>query len=335
MNRVDKQHYAGQSTAGLRGLLGLAFLLAHVNTTLADTAVTQKFAMGQGKTSIAVIYPDIGDPYRTVFAQIIGGIEGKAKTQVGNYPIGPNADVDELKNNLRRQDVKVVIALGRQGMKVASTLDRNIGVVVGGVITSPENVIRDLPVNSLSPDPELLFSHLKVLMPGVRRVFVVYDSRQNGWLISLARESARAQGIELVAYEAQDLRGAVHIYQDIFTAADSRHDALWLLQDSTTVEDGSVLPLVLHESWVRNIAVFSSSIAHVRRGVLFSLYPDNIEMGRHLADSALGFLASGEYREHGIVLLREVLMAINLRTADHLGLKASRKQEYGMVFPEQ
>jgi len=28
-------------------------------------------------------------------------------------------------------------------------------------------------------------------------------------------------------------------------------------------------------------------------------------------------------------------MAINLRTADHLGLKTSRKQGYGMVFPEQ
>jgi putative tryptophan/tyrosine transport system substrate-binding protein len=58
-------------------------------------------------------------------------------------------------------------------------------------------------------------------------------------------------------------------------------------------------------------------------------------MGRHLADTALGFLASGEYGEHGMILLRQVLMAINLRTADHLGLKASRKQSYGMVFPEQ
>jgi putative ABC transport system substrate-binding protein len=124
-------------------------------------------------------------------------------------------------------------------------------------------------------------------------------------------------------------------YQDIFAAIDSRRDALWLLQDSTTVEDGSVLPLVLQESWGRNIAVFSSSIGHVRRGVLFSLYPDNVEMGRHLADTALGFLASGDYGEHGMILLREVLMAINLRTADHLGLKPNRKQGYGMVFPEQ
>jgi len=32
--------------------------------------------------------------------------------------------------------------------------------------------------------------------------------------------------------------------------------------------------------------------------------------------------------------LREVLLAVNLRTASHLGLKSVRKQEVGMFFPE-
>jgi putative ABC transport system substrate-binding protein len=220
-------------------------------------------------------------------------------------------------------------------MKIAATLDSDIGVVVGGVIMSPENELHDTPVNSLSPDPALLFSHLKALMPAARRVFTVYDPHLNAWLIHQAKESARAQGLELVAYEAQDLRTAVHHYQDILASADSRHDALWLLQDSTTVEDSGVLPLVLHESWIRNLAVFSSSLGHVRRGVLFSLYPDNAALGRHLAETAQEFLDSGDYGEHGMVLLREVLMAINLRTAMHLGLNASPQQSFDMVFPEQ
>ena len=220
-------------------------------------------------------------------------------------------------------------------MKIAATLDRDIGVVVGGVIAPPANDMRDVPVNSLSPDPALLFAHLKVLMPAARRVFAVYDPRQSGWLISLAKEEARRQGLELVAHEAQDLRSAVHIYQDIFASADSHRDALWLLQDSISAENGSVLPLVLQESWNRNLAVFSSSSGHVRRGALFSLYPDNAEMGRHLGDTALEFLASGGYGEQGMILLREVLVAINLRTADHLGLKPGKKLEFGMVFPEQ
>ena len=316
-------------------LLGFALLVTHAGMVSADASPARKIALVSGESSIAVIYPDIGEPYRTVFAQIIGGIEDRTKMQVGKYAVGQNVDIAELKNTLRSQEVKVVIALGRQGMKIAATLDRNIGVVVGGVITPPENEMRDLPVNSLSPDPALLFSHLKRLVPAAQRVFTVYDPRQNAWMMRLAKDAARAQGLELMAYEAQDLRGAVHAYQEIFAAADNRQDALWLLQDSTTVEDGSVLPLVLNESWAHNLAVFSSSFGHVRRGVLFSLYPDNAGLGRHLADTALGFLASGDYGERGMILLREVLMAINLRTAKHLGLTPSRQQGFDLAFPEQ
>jgi putative ABC transport system substrate-binding protein len=318
-------------------LLGFALLIAHADRVIAGESggSVKKIALVSGVGSIAVIYPDIGEPYRAVFAQIVGGIEDKAKVRFVNYAVAPNVDINELKNTLRLQNVKVVIALGRQGMKIASTLDRDIGVVVGGVITSPENEMRELPVNSLSPDPALLFSHLKGLMPAARRVFTVYDPRQNAWLMRLAKEAARSQRLELVAYEAQDLRSAVHAYQEILATADSSRDALWLPQDSTTVEDSSVLPLVLHESWNRNLAVFSSSLGHVRRGVLFSLYPDNAALGRHLADTAQEFLASGDYGEHGMILLREVLMAINLRTATHLGLNASPQQGFDMVFPEQ
>lgn len=294
-----------------------------------------KLALGPGGGAIAVIYPDIGEPYRSVFMQIIEGIEGEAKTQVGNYAVGSNVDIGELKNALRRQDARVVIALGRQGMKVASALDRSIGVVVGGVLTVPENEIRDQPVNSLTPDPSLLFSRLKGLMPAARRVFTVYDPRQNGWLMRLAKVAARAQGLELVAYEVQDLRSAMRAYQEILATADSRQDALWLPQDSTSVEEGSVLPLVLQESWNRNLTVFSSSFGHVRRGVLFSLYPNNVELGRQLAGSALSYLASSGHSSHGMIPLREVLMAINLRTAKHLGLSPGRQQGFDLAFPEQ
>jgi putative ABC transport system substrate-binding protein len=36
-----------------------------------------------------------------------------------------------------------------------------------------------------------------------------------------------------------------------------------------------------------------------------------------------------------MVPLRAVLMAINLRTAKHLGLNTSRPQSFDMTFPEQ
>ncbi len=298
--------------------------------------LSNKLALGPGDASIAVIYPDIGEPYRSVFAQIIEGIESKAKAPVANYPVGANVDVGELKNTLRRQDTRVVIALGRQGLKIASMLDRNIGVVVAGVLSAPENEARDFPIINLTPDPALLFSRMKGLMPGTRRIFAVYDPRHNGWLMRLAKEAARSQGIELVLYEAQDLRNAMRAYQEILATVDSRQDALWLPQDSTTVEESTVLPMVLQESWNRNLAVFSSNFSHVKRGVLFSLYPNNVDLGRRLAGSAQGFLNTGDFAVRGMLPLREVLMAVNLRTAKHIGCNPGRQsQGFDLVFPEQ
>jgi len=97
-----------------------------------------------------------------------------------------------------------------------------------------------------------------------------------------------------------------------------------------------VLPMVLQESWNRNLAMFSSNFSHVKRGVLFSLYPNNVGLGRHLAGSALGFLNSGDYPARGMIPLREVLMAVNLRSAKHLGCNPGRQsQGFDLAFPEQ
>lgn len=295
-----------------------------------------RLAASSGASAIAVIYPDIGEPYRSVFTKIIEGIEDKARAKVASYAVGSNLNPQALSGELKRQDIKVVIALGRNGLKAAGNLDKDIGVVASGVVSVPESEGRSAQVLSLAPDPALLFSKLKLISPTTRRVFVAYDPQQNGWLIRLARDAARNNGVELLAQEAGDLKTAVRLYQDFFANADGKHDALWLPQDSTTVDESTVLPLVLQESWNKSIPVFSSSVAHVKRGVLFSLYPNNMELGRNLAVSALG-VASGGSQPRGVLPLRDVMAALNVRTAGHLGLRISNSQQqsFDLLFPEQ
>jgi putative ABC transport system substrate-binding protein len=286
--------------------------------------------------NIVVLYPDIGEPYRSVFAKIIEGIEDRAKGRTVSYAVGANQNAAELVDELRRQGVRVVIALGRNGLKAATGLDRDIGIVAGAVVSAPEADMRGMTVHSLAPDPMLLFDRLRAMMPGARRVFVVYDPRQNAWLLRLAREAARVNGLELVAQEAPDLKTAMRLYQEIVANADPRRDALWLPQDSVTVEESAVLPVVLQEAWNRGLAVFSSSVAHVKRGALFSLYPNNVELGRSLAGTAINQLTGNSGPARGVTPLKDVLMAVNVRTASHLGLGVSHRQlSFDMVFPEQ
>jgi len=254
---------------------------------------------------------------------------------VASFAVGNRFDAEELSNELKRQDIRVVIALGRNGLKAASDLDKSINIVVGGVVSATDLESRGGPVISLAPDPALLFARLKAFSPNTQRVFVVYNPRQNDWLIKFAREAAQAQKLELTAFEAADLKSAIGRYQAIFASIDARRDALWLPQDSTTVDESTVLPMVLQETWDRSVPLFSSTVSHVKRGALFSLFPNNVELGRNLAASALG-VAAGTAARDRILPLREVLMAVNTRTANHLGLRLSSElRNFDLVFPER
>lgn len=290
-----------------------------------------KVALAAETGSIAVLYPDVEEPYRGIFAKIIEGIEAQVGAPVVSFPVGGAYSAQDIMAQLKRQDIKVVIALGRQGMRAASTLDHEVGVVAGGVVSPPTGDGRSFPIVSLAPDPKMLFERLKHFMPDVRRVIVVYDSRNNAWLIRLARDAARLHGLELQAVEVSDLKNAVRVYQEVLASADPRKDALWLPQDSTTVEESSVLPLILESAWNRNLAVFSSNVTHVKRGALFSLYPNNVALGRQLASSAMNLPGANAAL---VVPMKDALLAVNIRTAGHLGLQlSSRQQAFDLVFP--
>jgi putative ABC transport system substrate-binding protein len=283
---------------------------------------------------VTVVYPELGEPFRQVFAAIVEGIEDRLRGSVASLAVSSAAAPADVAESLRKRDVKVVIGLGRGGMRVAAALAAELPVLVGCVVSVQESEAKAFPVHTLAPDPAQLLSRLRRLVPGARRVHLVFDPRLNGWLARLAREAARAEGLELLAQEAADPAEALRAYSQLLAAADPARDAVWLPQDPTTVDDNAVLPLVLKEGWNRNMAVFSSHVAHVKRGALFSLYPDNLELGRTLAASAQRLLTAPRGSSSGVLPLRQTRAALNIRTAAHLGLDVAAVQSgFDLVYP--
>ena len=304
-------------------------------TQLEDQLRRPELQASVGKGSIAVLYPNVSEPFRSAFISMIQGIEERTRLRVRSYAVDPKVDVADLNAQLKRSGTKVVIALGRQGLSVASSLDRDIVVLVGGALLLSDAEIVNVNGISLTPDPALLFARLRTLLPEIRRIIVVYDPKKTEWLLRLARDAAKSQGLELVAHEAHDLSQAAHLYTSIFNAAESRRDAVWLPHDTTTVEESTLLPLILKEAWNSGVPIFSSNVLHVKKGALFAMSPNNVELGRSLATSALG-LMSGELRKKGVQPLRELHTAINLRTASHMGLNIGYQQQrtFDFIYPE-
>jgi putative ABC transport system substrate-binding protein len=285
------------------------------------------------REAVPVLYPEIGEPFRTVFDKIVEGID--ERVSVERMALPAQGDPAPLQAELLRRRPRVVVALGRAGLRVALGLEAV--EVVGACIISPvEGDQRAAALLSLSPDPALLLQRLRSLRPAVRRVSVVHSVRHSAWLIRLAQDAARGMGIELRTLEAEDLKTALRHYQDFFAEAGVQ-DALWLLQDPATVDDATVLPLVLQQSWTRQVTLFSSNLAHVRRGALFGLYPDNLDLGRSLGQTALGLLGRQAGVTRGLQALRNVQAALNTRTASHLGLDLNPLQQRGfaLLLPER
>jgi putative ABC transport system substrate-binding protein len=282
-----------------------------------------------------VIYPDIRPPYRDVFLDTIKGIEQVMAQPIKLYDLEKEYDSSDLISDLEKDQIRLVIALGRRGLRAATSLANQYPVVIGAVLVSSDTDGKRKLGISLTPDPDALFSQLTQLVPDTQRVSVVYDPTKNDWLMIHAKAAASRYGLELNLLPAKDLKQAAALYRKVIKAANSTQ-ALWLPHDSSTVDKQAILTMILKEAWNKRFVVFSSNPAHVGKGALFSLYPDNRGMGRSLGELAKQRLLNDDETK-GIDPAHDLLSAVNIRTAKRLGLKLTSKQqrEFDLVFPSR
>lgn len=285
----------------------------------------------------ALVYPEIAEPYRSVFASITAGIKDGAKEQLHGeikaYALAGSGGSGQLSGWLDREQCRAVITLGQKAFETVRSLELKIPVVAGAVHLTPELAGGGSGI-SLAASPERLFRQLLLLAPQVKRVHAIHFPARSAWIIALAQQSAKAMNLELVTHEVRDLRSAARSYADLLEHVQGPNDALWLLPDEA-LDLETLIPVILEQSWTKRLPVFSSNPALVKRGLLFALYPDNRALGASLAR-----LAAQRISDPGsppvLAPLTDLLSAVNLRTAEHLGLEidAERQRGFTLLFPE-
>ncbi len=274
-------------------------------------------------SELAVLYPEVREPYRSVFQTILRGIESESSSSVIHYPLPKEFKPNQVKQWLSRKRPASVIALSSRGFRAAQQLNSMVPVVAGSVFMPPGS----LAGISLAASPDRLFEEYKNLVPRARRIYVVYSPAMNDWLIGEARKAAAARGLELHAYPVDSLRAAVTRYRDLIDKTVRGHDAIWLPQDhiSSDREDRVVLPMLLEAAWAKKFVLFSSNPGHAQKGALFSFYPDNFALGQRLAQMASAVASNRQ--PAALVPMSDLQMAVNFRTAAHLGLSLSSQQQ--------
>jgi putative ABC transport system substrate-binding protein len=284
---------------------------------------------------IGIVYPELREPYKAIFDSIIEGIDEALPKQTLTYALDGDDNSSLINAWVENNKLDGVIFLGRAGFEIAQESPDIRPRVFGAVVTTPADTPKGLIGITQIPDPEKMLQNLKSLASNVRRITVVYTEENSAWLIPKAEQAASQYGYVLNKVLVTDLREAANFYRSYFDTA-TKEDALWLLQDSKTIDNGPVLSDILKNAWSYEVTVFSSNPAHVPRGALFSLYPSNRELGIHLGQMMQEQIKDRSIT-NGVHALIDVKIAVNIRTAEHLGYSysGSQRRNFGLVFPSR
>jgi putative ABC transport system substrate-binding protein len=280
---------------------------------------------GSAAAELAVVFPQVRQPFLKVYQTIAkGAAEGFA---------GPTSeiilDTDKPATDLEsRIGNHMVVALGGRGVTQLQPIQLAHPLVVGAVSRRIPHVYG----MSMVPEESVIVTKLHVLAPETKRVFVVVRADDPIIDLKSAQLAFNQLGIQLLIHRAQDLRAAAGIYRKVIRTLGTG-DAVWIPSGDRFVGN-ALLSILLQASWKSEFVVFSSNPTHVKRGALFSVYPDNFQMGVRLGQLART-IAEGGQQPAGMEPLQSVFVTLNERTSNHLGilLTDDMKEHIDLVLP--
>ena len=281
--------------------------------------------------NLTVVMPQVRPPFDAVFAEIFNAVQREADGGASNIIINEDTTSEQLQRLIDAKPPGAVIGLGNQAKNLLRPFEQSYHIVYGAVFLNADEEQKNIEGISLTPSPDPTFKSLHDLAPDIKAVHVVYQQEYSGWLIDLADRVAPQHGLKLIKHSVLNVREAASEFRDVLENADPATDAIWLMQRDPSLDEKAVVPDILAQAWSKNFVVFSSNPAHVPRGALFALYPNNKKMGGSLARLAM------DPANHGITPLEDLLIAVNIRTASHLGKNFARseEQQFDLIFPNR
>jgi putative ABC transport system substrate-binding protein len=265
--------------------------------------------------NVLILYPQVREPYTKIYQDTLEGIKQTYKGTRTTLVIVPGQTLEP--GVIARTAPNLYVALGNDAARELGAIAPEVPVITTANKDISFKVRHQL---AYYPDPDTLLAQLQRFQPGVRSLFVVAETDTNPYQLRVRETLARA-GLELKVCVAGSLAESAVCYRQLLDAA-TPQDAIWLLHGGKLLEP-ALLANILSIAWQRQLTVFSSNPDHVRRGALFSLYPDNRSAGRQLGDMITACLAPGNCKHSETSYLRAMGVALNERTSRHLGLTIS------------
>ncbi len=220
-----------------------------------------------------------------------------------------------------------ILALGAKAAVVAKTWTQDSGQppVLFALVLNWRRYGLDQAPNIAGIEAEVAhatqLANVKMLLPGIKRVGVIYNEEQSGALMAEARKAAALLGLELV--EATIDRPEE--FASAFRTMADKVDAFWMMSDPVAYTLQNIA--WLKDRCIRYRMVCIGQSANIARaGLLVAVDVDLVAVGAQAADLARAIVLHGKTpREIGIMPPLSTRIIVNLRTARAIDLTLEPK----------
>jgi len=210
----------------------------------------------------------------------------------------------------------LVLALGSPAAKVAQEAADHIRVISTMVLdpkasnTAPPGVSMDIPL-------EIKLRHLTKVLPGAKRIAVVYSKNSTSAREELSLANGRL-GFQVIGKKIDSGKALSSAFEDLCWQA----DCFLMIPDSNIYFPKSI-EYLLTEALRKKIPVIGLSSSYTKAGALISFDCDYEALGEQAAEMAVKTLHGDDPGSTEFVKPKKISFSLNLLAAERLGIKLS------------
>lgn len=318
MRSERRQSERQRSSERRRWLCGARALLAVI--TLVPCLVTAAGA----QALVAVLRTSSSGPFGEAVTALEGALrKDPRQPEVLTFDVeGEPAAVASAMERVRQSSPRVVVSVGSLATSIALEATPPLEApIVFSMVLYPEasgflSRGRAITGASLDVPVELQLKTLQRLLPEAHQVGVLYSPGESRSVVTAAQAVAKKLGLQLVSEPVDDPSRAPVVLESLM----QKVEALWTVADAG-VFTPQTTPALLLAALRNRKPMFGLSPGQVRSGALAAFVVDYQDVGEQTADIVGKILDGRRASEVPVTSPRRVTLALNLRTAELLGVK--------------
>jgi len=256
-------------------------------TSLILLVFTDLYAGEKESLRAAILISKNIKPYLEAVEGIHKVFDKESAIETEMFSLEKNKDHEAFKDKIAKKEIAIAIAIGPEALTLTQSIFQEAKIpVIYAMVLNPETILRypksfcgipfNIPINAQ-------IRHIARALPGVKRLGLLYDPKNNEPFFKQAFEISQRYNIDLIPLKADSPKDISSILKD------NSAEALWLIPDRTIISE-SVIQYIIKEALFKKLPVIGYNRFFYESGAALSFVFDYEEIGEQTAKFALDVL---------------------------------------------